>query len=117
MERIGVIEVDEHDFWIAIHTGAQPFECFADRWVRDLFLPSTLKFVGVPKCSINQSDINPKRGEPAANGGRLMEVERVVPPVVVWEKKNCPVRATNNECMHIGEFCSVRNFDGLKTHF
>ena len=56
--------------------------------MRNLVLPSALEFVGVPKCSIDQSDINPKRGKPAANGGGLMEVECVVPTVMVkpWGK-------------------------------
>ena len=42
--------------------------------------------------------------------------ERVVPSVVVGKKENGAIRATNNECMHVGEFGSVRNLNGFETN-
>lgn len=42
--------------------------------------------------------------------------KRVVPSVVVGKKENGAVRATNNECMHVGEFGSVRNLNGFETN-
>ncbi len=67
MKGICVVEMNEHDLRVALSTWSQTLERFADGGVGHLVLPSALKFIRTPKCSINKGDVNAKGSKPFAN--------------------------------------------------